>query len=51
MGSVAEAEQDVVETRVALADADKKAVQPESNAEAYKQHGIELYVNGDTECV
>ena len=45
MRAVAEAEQGVVEAGVALADAGEKSVQPESNADARKQHGIELYVD------
>ena len=45
MRAVAEAEQGVVEAGVALADAGEVAVQPEGNADARKQHGIELYVD------
>ena len=51
MSSVAEAEQGVVETCVALADVDEVAVQTEGNAEACKQHGIELYIDRGAECV
>ena len=45
MGAVAEAEQGVVEAGVASADAGEKTVQPESNADTRKQHGIELYAD------
>ena len=45
MGAVAEAEQGVVEAGVAFADTGEVAVQPEGNADARKQHGIELYVD------
>lgn len=51
VGAVAEAEQGVVEAGVALADAGDKAAQPEGNAKARKQHGIELYVDCGTQCV
>ena len=51
MGSVAEAEQGVVETRVSSSDAGEKSVQPEGNADARKQHGIELHVDRGAECV
>ena len=51
MGAVAEAEQGVVEAGVAFADTGEKAVQPEGNAEARKQHGIELYVYRCPQCV
>ena len=51
MGAVTEAEQGVVEAGVAFADAGEQAVQPEGNADARKQHGIELYVDGGAQCV
>ena len=51
VGAVAEAEQGVIEACVALADTGEVAVQPEGNAEARKQHGIELYVDRGAKCV
>ena len=51
MGSVAEAEQGVVEAGVALADAGEKSVQPEGNADAHKQHSIELHVDRGAQCI
>ena len=51
MGAVAEAEQGVVEACVALAEIGEVAVQTEGNAEACKQHGIELYIDRGAECV
>ena len=51
VGAVAEAEQGVVEAGVAFADTGEVAVQPEGNADAREQHGIELYVDGGAQCV
>ena len=51
MSTVAEAEQGMIETCVALADVGEVAIQTEGNTDARKQHGIELHVDRCTECV
>ena len=51
MGAVTEADQGVVETCVALADTGEQTVQSEGNADARKQHGIELHIYRNPKCV
>ena len=51
MGAVAEAEQGRVEARIAFPDAGQTAVQSEGDRSPHQQHGIELHVDGCTQCV